>query len=56
MQIIMKCYKDTVDDSKPPFWREVAFSLEGAEEALGRLERFLERQKEKEKLTGKDNF
>lgn len=56
MRIVIQFFRDKdLEESGTPQWKERTFSLEGAEEALGRLERFLQRQEEKEKLVGKDN-
>lgn len=52
MRIVIQ-YFETDEDDVLPTWKEKTLSIEGAEEALGRLERYLQRQKEKERnITG----
>jgi len=50
MKIVIKAFINGEEEATP-FWQESAFSVVGAEEALGRLERYLAKsKKEKEAL------
>lgn len=48
MKIIIKAYNG--EEEAAPLWQESVFSITQAEEALGRLERFIKRKKKDEPL------
>jgi hypothetical protein len=53
MKIIIKMFQNGEEEATP-FWQESVFSIVQAEEALGRLERFIKRKKAEEPLQDED--